>query len=101
VPLPGGAGVSWDSGSSFGSSGGPEVVVEQPSSSISPVSVGGIADVLSSYSGMALARDFCVRSAVPRQVNPRQVNPNLPRMSGSFGPNRSMQGVRSDTWQRF
>ena len=26
VPLPGGAGVSWDSGSSFGSSGGPEVV---------------------------------------------------------------------------
>jgi len=37
----------------------------------------------------------------PRSAVPRQVNPNLPRMSGPFGPNRSMQGVRSDAWQRF
>ena len=65
MPLPGGAGVSWDSVSSFGSSGGPEVVVEQPSSSISPVSVGGIADGLSSCSGTTLARDFVLDPQYP------------------------------------
>ena len=65
MPLPGGAGVSWNSGSSFGSSGGPEVVVEQPSSSISPVSVGGIADGLSSCSDTALARDFVLDPQYP------------------------------------
>jgi len=37
-----------------------------------------------------------LRSAVPRQVNP-----NLPKMSGSFDPNRSMQGMSSDVWQRY
>jgi len=37
----------------------------------------------------------------PRFAVLRQVNPNLPRMSGPFGPNRSMQGVRSDAWRRF
>jgi len=33
--------------------------------------------------------------------NFRMSGPNLPRMSGPFGPNRSMQGVRSDAWQRL
>ena len=39
------------------------------------------------------------RSAV--QGNPRRNGPNLPRMGGPPGPNRSMQGMRSDAWQRF
>ena len=41
------------------------------------------------------------RSAVPIQVNPRQVNPYPPRMNGLLGPNRSMQGTRSDAWQQL
>ena len=49
TPLPDSGEISWDSRINFGSSGGPEVVAEQPSSFISvAVSVGGIADGLSS-----------------------------------------------------
>ena len=40
------------------------------------------------------------RSAVPGQGNPRMSGPNLPRMGGP-NPNRSMQGMRPNAWQRF
>jgi len=55
VPLPDSAEISWDSANSLKSNSKPKVIIKQPNSSISPVSVDKISDKSRSYSNTALA----------------------------------------------
>ena len=70
VPLPDSPEVSWDSDNSLKSNTKPKVIIKQPNSSISPVSVDKITDKSPSYSNTALAKNVVLDShALLSEVN--------------------------------